>query len=53
MTERRKIRERRVNPPKQGLPLYYQRYTADRRRSAQPASWNPWQGVAPITQPDA
>ncbi len=53
MTERRKIRDRRVNPPKQGLPLYYKRYTGDRRLSFQAAPWNSWMGVAPLSQPDA
>ena len=45
MTERRKIKDRRVNPPRQGLPLYYQRYTGDRRLSVQAAQWNPWEGT--------
>jgi hypothetical protein len=53
MTERRKIKDRRVNPPRQGLPLYYQRYTGDRRLSVQAAQWNPWKGMRPIAQPDA
>ena len=36
MQERRKIKERRVNAPKEGLPLYYARNSVDRRKSLQP-----------------
>ena len=53
MVERRKMRERRVFPPKQGLPLYYRRYTADRRLVVQTARWNTRMGVATFAQPDA
>jgi hypothetical protein len=38
MEERRKFRDRRVNPPKPGLPFYYTRHIADRRNSAS-AAW--------------
>jgi len=37
MEERRKFRDRRVNPPKQGLPFYYTRHIVDRRESASAA----------------
>lgn len=40
MVERRKIMDRRVNPPKQGLPFYYTRHIADRRAMAQRPQWN-------------
>jgi hypothetical protein len=33
MKERRKRRDRRVNPPRQGLPPYYSRGTRDRRQN--------------------
>ena len=42
MAERRKIIDRRVNPPRQGLPFYYTRYTGDRRLIIQATQWNPW-----------
>jgi len=32
MKDRRKTPERRVKPPKQGLPAYYTRQTPERRR---------------------
>ena len=37
MVERRKIGDRRVNPPRQGLPVYYTRHIADRRKAASTA----------------
>jgi hypothetical protein len=36
MEERRKIKDRRVNGPKQCLPLYYARNSVDRRKNLQP-----------------
>ena len=38
MQERRKIKERRVNAPKEGLPLYYARNRVDRRQSHRPTA---------------
>jgi len=42
MEERRKMIDRRVNAPKQGLPFYYTRHTANRRQINQATGWNPW-----------
>jgi hypothetical protein len=33
MKDRRKTADRRVKPPKQGLPAYYTRHTPERRRA--------------------
>lgn len=33
MKERRKLKDRRVKPPKQGLPSYYTRHISDRRKN--------------------
>gem|GEM_PF-5919630 len=52
MAERRKIGDRRVNPPRQGLPLYYTRHIADRRESVQTACWTNRKDMPRITQPD-
>jgi hypothetical protein len=42
MEERRKIRDRRVNPPKESLPGYYTRRIADRRQSTLAPEWKHW-----------
>ena len=42
MVERRKIGERRVNPPKQGLPFYRTRHFADRRQNNRPTVKKHW-----------
>lgn len=52
MVERRKIRDRRVNPPRQGLPLYYTRHIADRREPAYAAQRHNRQGLTPLTRPE-
>jgi hypothetical protein len=52
MVERRKIGDRRINPPRQGLPLYYTRHIADRRESAQTSWWTNRKDVPRITQAD-
>ena len=52
MGERRKIDERRVNLPRQGLPLYYTRHIADRRESVQTAWWTNRKDVPRFTQAD-
>ncbi|MGB7933855.1 MAG: hypothetical protein WCH04_16840 [Gammaproteobacteria bacterium] len=52
MVERRKIGDRRVNPPRQGLPLYYTRHIADRRESAQTSWWTNRKDEPRFTQPD-
>jgi hypothetical protein len=45
MEERRKMSDRRVNPPKQGLPTYYTRHLADRRKNNLPAARKHWTEV--------
>jgi len=52
MVERRKIGDRRVNPPRRGLPLYYTRQIADRRESVQTTWWTDRKDAPQITQPD-
>jgi hypothetical protein len=52
MVERRKMSDRRVNPPRQGLTFYYRRYTADRRQFIQAAQRNARVGVVSTAQPD-
>jgi hypothetical protein len=42
MVERREIRDRRVNPPKQGLPFYCTRHIADRRQNNLPRVSKHW-----------
>jgi hypothetical protein len=42
MEERRKMSERRVNTPKQGLPLYYARAMEDRRQNNQFTAKRHW-----------
>lgn len=53
MIERRKISDRRVNAPKQGLPLYYTRHITDRRQKAACMQRSPSQRVMAYAQPDA
>jgi hypothetical protein len=52
MVERRKIGDRRVNPPRQGLPFYYTRHIADRRESVQTAWWTNHKDVPRTTHSD-
>jgi hypothetical protein len=52
MVERRKIGDRRINPPRQGLPLYYTRHITDRRESAQTSWCTDRKAVPRFTQAD-
>jgi hypothetical protein len=52
MVERWKIDDRRVNPPRPGLPLYYTSQISDRRESAQTSWWTNRKDVPRFTQPD-
>ena len=42
MVERRKIRDRRMNPPRQGQAFYYTRHMADRRQNNLPTVRKHW-----------
>lgn len=42
MEERRKMTDRRVNPPRQGLPLYYARSIEDRRQNTLSIATRHW-----------
>jgi len=53
MEERRKMRDRRVNAPKQGLPFYYTRHIADRRHDNLATGWNHWKGLTSTVQLEA
>jgi len=50
MVERRKIGDRRVNPPRHGLPFYYTRQIADRRESVLNTWWTNREDAPQVTQ---